>query len=50
MVNAAPTLDLIQIENAVAARLAMDRPMQVDVVEINKAQGRVRVADTLATA
>lgn len=50
MVNAAPTLDLIQIENAVAARLAMDRPMQVDVMEINKAQGRVRVADTLATA
>ena len=50
MVNAAPQLNLLEIENAVAARLAFDRPMQVDVVEINKAQGRVRVADTLATA
>lgn len=44
------TVDLMNIENAVNARLAQDRPVQVDVVEINKAQTRVRVADTLATA
>ena len=54
MVNAAgpgiSATDIANIESAVLSRLAIDRPMQVDVVEINKAQGRVRVADTLATA
>jgi hypothetical protein len=54
MVNAAgpgiTATDMAQIESAVLSRMAIDRPMQVDVVEINKAQGRVRVADTLATA
>lgn len=50
MVNAAPEMDLLQIENAVAARLAFDRPVQVDVVDINKMQGRERKAEVLATA
>lgn len=42
--------DIATVESNIFNRLALDRPMQVDVVEINKAQGRVRVADTLATA
>lgn len=50
MVNAAPEMDLLQIENAVAARLAFDRPVHVDVVDINKMQGRERKAEVLATA
>lgn len=49
-VSVSSTVDLMNIENAVSARLAQDRPLQVDVVEINKAQTRVRVADRLATA
>lgn len=42
--------DMMDIENAVSARLAFDRPVQVDVVEINKAQRNVRVAEKLSTA
>lgn len=51
MVNASvPEVDLMNIENAVSQRLAIDRPMQVDVHEIIKSQNRVRVAEKLSTA
>lgn len=44
------TADINSLEQRITAQLLANRPMYVDVVEINKAQGRVRVADTLSTA